>query len=90
VAQLADGAAALRGRATEERVVRLVPEEGTPGAAAALMGRLLLSLEGRRATDRSRAPARGWKGPERRASGPSPRASARGEKMLSLVFAAAT
>jgi hypothetical protein len=72
VAQIAAGAAPVPGRTPEERVIRLAPEEPTPSAAAALLGKLLLSLEGRRATDRvSAEPASApvsvrWKGVERR------------------------
>jgi hypothetical protein len=72
----------VSGRTAQERVVRLVPDEPTPSAAAALVGRLLLCLEGRRATDRhSPSGTRPrWRGIERRlalASGrlPVPRGS---------------
>ena len=69
VTQATDGASVLRGRTPEERVVRLVPEEPTPSGAATLMGRLLLSLEGRRRSDRSPSAGRvRWKGRERRAA----------------------
>jgi hypothetical protein len=62
--RLAAGSRILRGRTKDENVVRLVPEEPTADAAAALVARLLVSLEGRRASDRegasgSRAPFRG-------------------------------
>lgn len=66
--RLAAGQRILRGRTKDENVVRLLPEEPTADAAAALVARLLLSLEGRRASDRasetngagaSRAPFRG-------------------------------
>ncbi|MBX3232728.1 MAG: hypothetical protein KIT84_43405 [Labilithrix sp.] len=63
---LAAGSKVLRGRADGENVVRLVPEEPTAGAAAALVARLLVSLEGRRATDRN-APAPPFRGRDRRA-----------------------
>ncbi len=78
LARLAGTAAVVTGRTPDERVVRLSPEDPTPTAAAALVGRLLLGLEGRRATDSSEknsedAPTRSaprgrarWKGPERR------------------------
>lgn len=61
------------GRAPEERVVRLSPEEPTPPSAAALVAKLALALEGRRASDRPeprQAPelAPAWRGEERRRS----------------------
>lgn len=66
--RLAAGQRILRGRTEDESVVRLLPDEPTADAAAALVARLLISLEGRRASDRegaskgasgSRAPFRG-------------------------------
>ncbi len=72
IARLAAGTGApvVVGRVPEERVVRLSPDEPTPEAAAALVAKLALALEGRRATDRTNAseptaPAR-WRGAERR------------------------
>ena len=74
IARLARGVPLVPGRTPEERVVRLSPEEATPRAAAALVAKLVLSLEGRRATDRPDPPEPiRWKGKERR----SPRAAAR-------------
>jgi hypothetical protein len=68
VARLAAGVPVMSGRVAEERVVRLSPDEPTPVAAAALVGALVLALEGRRATDRANAePVRvRWTGVERR------------------------
>lgn len=67
LAQLLGAAPVLRGRGPTERVARLVPEEPSAAAAASLLGRLVLSLEGRRATDRHGPPSSGrWAGPERR------------------------
>jgi hypothetical protein len=67
IAQLATGIPVVPGRVPEERVVRLSPEEPTPSAAAALVAKLVLSLEGRRGSDRSNPPARiQWNGKERR------------------------
>lgn len=77
---LAGSVDVVTGRTPDERVVRLSPEEPTPSGAAALVGRLLLGLEGRRATDARRQNAdrsrplasdatmlgHRWKGPERR------------------------
>jgi hypothetical protein len=69
--RLMGGAPILRGRGPTERVARLVPEEPSAAAAASLLGRLVLALEGRRAADRDgprpRASGAGrWRGPERR------------------------
>ena len=73
IAALALGAPIVAGRVPEERVVRLSPEEPTPAAAAALVAKLVLALEGRRASDRPElgrsedaAPRRTWRGKERR------------------------
>jgi hypothetical protein len=67
IVRLAPGAPTVCGRTTEERVTRLAPQPGTPEAAAALVGCLLLSLEGRRASDRQGPDAHArWTGPERR------------------------
>ncbi|GEM_PF-479436 len=69
IAGLAAGVPIVPGRTAEERVLRLSPEEPTPTAAAALVGALVLGLEGRRATDRARdgEPVRvRWTGVERR------------------------
>jgi hypothetical protein len=75
----ASRARVVTGRTPDERVMRLSPEEPTPTAAAELVGKLLLGLEGRRSTDASEnvsptrdASGRGgrpharWKGAERR------------------------
>lgn len=74
---IAAGQRIFRGRTKDENVVRLLPEEPTADAAAALVARLLVSLEGRRSSDREGAqdlaenPAsplrRGFKGRDRRA-----------------------
>ncbi len=78
IARLAIGAPVVVGRTPEERVVRLSPDEPTPKAAAALVAKLALSLEGRRATDRTDPPAPvRWKGVERRGVRPVPRTGAR-------------
>lgn len=71
IANVATGVPVVPGRTPEEKVVRLAPDELSPSAAAALVGRLLIELEGRRATDRdppaSKEPVRvRWNGPERR------------------------
>jgi hypothetical protein len=67
IARLAPTAPVARGRAPEERVARLSPAEENAVGAAALLGRLLLSLEGRRASDRHAPPSsKRWSGPERR------------------------
>jgi hypothetical protein len=69
VLRLTRGAMVLRGRSPDERVARLSPEEATASSAAELVGRLVLGLEGRRATDRDAAIRDGalvWTGPERR------------------------
>ncbi|MBX3209580.1 MAG: hypothetical protein KF764_31390 [Labilithrix sp.] len=67
IARVASGTPVVPGRTPEERVVRLSPDEATPRATAALVAKLVLSLEGRRVTDRPNPPARvAWKGKERR------------------------
>lgn len=67
VARLVTGAPVVAGRTPEERVVRIVPDEPNAAAAAALVSRLALALEGRRARDRAGSPAPcRWKGIERR------------------------
>lgn len=77
IASLSAGIPIVCGRVPEERVIRLVPEEPTPRAAAALVAKMLDALEGRRlgdrvasaaATDPAAAPSRPivWRGPERR------------------------
>jgi hypothetical protein len=69
VARLAAGVPIVPGRTAEERVARFSPDEPTPAAAAALVGALVLALEGRRATDRATnaEPVRlRWRGVERR------------------------
>jgi hypothetical protein len=67
IARIAPKAPVARGRAPEERVARLSPVEETATAAAVLLGRLLLALEGRRASDRHvPPPPKRWSGPERR------------------------
>ena len=67
LAPLMGAAPVLRGRAPTERVARLVPDEPSATAAATLLGRLVLALEGRRASDRRGPPASArWAGPERR------------------------
>lgn len=66
VAGIAAGAPAVLGRTPEEKVVRLAPAEPTPTAAAALVARLLLALEGRRAIDRGEPPTLRWEGMDRR------------------------
>jgi hypothetical protein len=57
--RIAAGQRILRGRTKDENVVRLLPDEPTPDAAAALVARLLMSLEDRRARSGSAAPFRG-------------------------------
>jgi hypothetical protein len=57
--RIAAGQRILRGRTKDENVVRLLPDEPTPDAAAALVARLLMSLEDRRARAGSAAPFRG-------------------------------
>lgn len=77
IASLCAGIPIVCGRVPEERVIRLVPEEPTPRAAAALVAKMLDALEGRRLGDRvasaaetdPAAPASRpilWRGPERR------------------------
>ncbi len=69
IAKVTAGARVVPGRAPEEKVVVLQPDEPTSGAAAALVAKLVLALEGRRATDRVEAakPAKArWTGKERR------------------------
>lgn len=73
MARLAPATTSMPGRAREERVVRLYPEEPTAPAMASMLADLLGSLEGRRDEDRgtggSDALRRGrYRGPERRAS----------------------
>jgi hypothetical protein len=75
ILQLASRVPVVPGRTPEERVARLAPPEATPARAAAYLADLLMSLEGRRSTDRrAPAPARPWKGKDRRARAlrPSP------------------
>ena len=77
IARLATGAPIVVGRTPEERVVRLAPDEPTPKSAAALVAKLALALEGRRATDRTDPPAPvRWRGIERRGIRPDARAAA--------------
>jgi hypothetical protein len=61
--RIAAGQRILRGRTKDENVVRLLPDDPTPDAAAALVARLLMSLEDRRARAGS-APA--FRGRDRR------------------------
>lgn len=73
IAAIAAGAPVVPGRTPEERVLRLVPDEPTPKAAATLVGKLLIALEARRVSDRpataeTRRRAR-WTGAERRGRG---------------------
>jgi hypothetical protein len=68
VVRLANAAPVVPGRTPEEKVIRLGPEEPTPSSCAALLAKLVLALEGRRATDRPDPPATRvrWTGKERR------------------------
>jgi hypothetical protein len=75
IAQVAAGVPIVPGRAPEEKVLRLRPSTPTPTAAARLLARLLDELEGRRASDRAKAPPR-YEGPERRVALTAFRASA--------------
>ncbi len=66
MANIAKSTPVVPGRVPEEKVIRFVPDEPTPRAAASLLGRLLDDLEGRRASDRGVAVKSTWSGKERR------------------------
>lgn len=72
IAALVPGAPVVPGRGPEEKVLRLAPEDPSPQGAARLLARLLVELEGRRATDRTPEGPEGvplgiaFAGPERR------------------------
>lgn len=63
---LASGTRVLRGRKTGENVLRLTPEEPTALSAAALVAKLLTSLEGKRASDRNETSKPPFRGRDRR------------------------
>jgi len=73
LARVAKGTASVVGRSSDERVLRLIPKEPTPRSTASLVSDLMMALEGRRATDRSKEERKSagtaWRGPERRGVG---------------------